>query len=40
VLPVESIEGDQITFGHQQLLTTLYIGVMRDGKSIVEGKVK
>jgi branched-chain amino acid transport system substrate-binding protein len=47
VLPMASIQGDQLTLGGKatagadaQIMTTNYIGVIRDGEPVVLGKTK
>lgn len=46
-LPMASVQGDELTFGDssasggtQQVMTTTYIGVVKDGEPVVIGKVK
>jgi branched-chain amino acid transport system substrate-binding protein len=40
VLPFKSVQGDDITWAHQQLRTYDYVGVLTDGRPVVKGKVK
>lgn len=40
VLPMPSLQGDEITWKHQQLHTYDYIGVLTDGRPAVKGKIK
>ena len=46
-LPVKSVQGDLMTLGgkatsgvDQQIMSTMYIGVIKDGKPVVVGKAK
>ncbi|WP_323032461.1 ABC transporter substrate-binding protein [Paracoccus sp. (in: a-proteobacteria)] len=40
VLPMQSLQGDEITWKHQQLHTYDYIGVLTDGRPVVKDKIK
>jgi branched-chain amino acid transport system substrate-binding protein len=40
VLPIKSLQGDEMTYGHQQIMTTNYIGVIKDGQPVVQGTVR
>lgn len=40
VLPIASLQGDEITWNHQQLHTYVYTGVLTDGRPAVKGKIK
>ena len=47
VLPMPSVQGDELTIGDtpltggkQQVMTTIYIGEVKDGAPVVIGKVK
>lgn len=40
VLPVTSLQGDEITWQHQQLHTYNYVGVLTDGKPAIQGRIK
>ena len=46
-LPMESIQGDDLTLGgkavfgaDRQIMTTMYVGAIRNGEPVVLGKVK
>lgn len=40
VLPMKSLQGDDMTWSHQQIRTYDYVGVLKDGRPVVQGKVK
>ena len=40
VLPMAGLQGDEMTYAHQQIRTYDYIGVLKDGAPVVTGKVK
>jgi len=46
-LPMASLQGDQLTLGgkahigaDQQIVSTMYIGVMKNGEAVVVGKAR
>lgn len=39
-LPMPSVQGDEMTYEFQQIRTYDFVGVVRDGKPVVAGKVK
>jgi branched-chain amino acid transport system substrate-binding protein len=40
VLPMKSLQGEDMTYAHQQIRTYDYVGVMKNGAPVVVGKVK
>jgi branched-chain amino acid transport system substrate-binding protein len=40
VLPMESIQGEELSFGRQQILTTHYVAMVKDGQPVVLGTIK
>lgn len=40
VLPMKSLQGEEITYGHHQFQITEYIGEVRDGKAVVLDTIK
>jgi branched-chain amino acid transport system substrate-binding protein len=40
VLPMQSLQGDEMTWAHQQIRTYDYVGVLTDGRPVVHGKIK
>jgi branched-chain amino acid transport system substrate-binding protein len=40
VLPMRSLQGDDITWAHQQLRTYDYVGVLTNGRPVIKSKVK
>lgn len=39
VLPMQSLQGETLTAGHQQILTVIYIAEIKDGKPSILGKI-
>jgi branched-chain amino acid transport system substrate-binding protein len=39
-LPMESTQGDTMTLGNQQILTTIYVANVKNGKAVVIGKAQ
>mgnify|MGYP007089526715 CR=1 FL=1 len=40
VLPMKSLQGDEMTYAPQQIRTYDYVGVMKNGVPVVAGKVR
>ena len=40
LLPTKSIQGDEITYGKHQFVTTMYVVVVQNGRAVVKGKVR
>jgi branched-chain amino acid transport system substrate-binding protein len=40
VLPMKGLQGDEMTYSHQQIRTYDYVGVMKNGMPVVAGKVR
>ena len=40
ILPTKSIQGDEITYGKHQFVTTMYVVVVQNGRAVVKGKVR
>ncbi len=40
VLPMKGLQGDEMTYAHQQIRTYDYVGVLKNGMPVVAGKVR
>jgi branched-chain amino acid transport system substrate-binding protein len=40
VLPMKGLQGDEMTYSYQQIRTYNFVGVLKDGVPVVQGKIK